>query len=402
MRETAPEGRLAAESGHGIHGLRRHLRLRIPEPELRAAFCDEVRDDPHSEGTWVLGDCTLHLGRGEDGNVTNFSVSRPTGDDVLWEGLFGVLQRGDAVFYYPSEPLRPIVADLAAAEMMPEDMRESFGEPHLVVRRRNSSIRSTWSRHDQGRRELERALKAAKQRVERAVAAPAPKHKGGETEEFHAAVEEQLRLEREVALARGEEAALAIDWRPQWDVGAPLPHVLSSEGRTFLIYMVSEPDPAWDGTYVNVIDPSSDAVEPLAIVEFKWCYAHKFGGPNDEVVSGHPLYGKGLEAYRAHEVANSSGSQRSRPLTACMPATGQRRGRSGSTTCCSFATTVSSAWPKDSPSSWLDAVFVRRSIWSSPGCSTIDGTRLGQDSIDGVPHVTQQMRDVGHVQKPGR
>ncbi len=133
----------------------------------------------------------------------------------------------------------------------------------------------------------------------------ARKHKGGETQELNAAIEEQLRLERELALARGDEAALAIDWRPKWDVGAPLPHVLASAGRTFLIYMVSEPDPAWDGTHVNVIDPASDAEEPLAIVEFTSCYAHRFGGPNDEVVEGHPLYGKGLEAHRAHEVANS-------------------------------------------------------------------------------------------------
>lgn len=123
--------------------------------------------------------------------------------------------------------------------------------------------------------------------------------------EFQAAVAEQLRLEREVALAKGEETAVVIDWRPRWDVGAPLPHVLSSGLRTILIYMVSEPDPAWDGSYANLVDPASDASEPLAIVEFNHCYAHRFGGHNDEVIAGHPLYGKGLQAYRAHEVANS-------------------------------------------------------------------------------------------------
>jgi hypothetical protein len=35
------------------------------------------------------------------------------------------------------------------------------------------------------------------------------------------------------------------------------------------------------------------------------CYASKFGGPNDEVIEGHPLHGKGLGAYQAHIVANS-------------------------------------------------------------------------------------------------
>jgi len=72
-----------------------------------------------------------------------------------------------------------------------------------------------------------------------------------------------------------------------------------------LIYLVNEPDPAWDGTYVTVKDPASEGSEPLAIVEFEWCYAHKFGGPNDEVAAGHTLYGRGLQWYRAHEVINS-------------------------------------------------------------------------------------------------
>jgi hypothetical protein len=153
--------------------------------------------------------------------------------------------------------------------------------------------------------QLELALKAANERVSRAVKALAPKHKGGEMEEFRVAVDEQLRLQRQVALAKGEETAVAIDWKPQWDVGAPLPHVLSSGDRTFLIYLVSEPSPAWDGSYATVKDPASEGSEPLAIVEFEWCYAHKFGGPNDEVIDGNPLYGRGLQAYGAHEVINS-------------------------------------------------------------------------------------------------
>lgn len=153
--------------------------------------------------------------------------------------------------------------------------------------------------------ELEHALEVAKARVARAVAALTPRHKGGEMEEFRAALNDQLRLEREASLAKGEETAVLIDWRPKWDIGAPLPHVLASGLQTFLIYRISEPDPAWDGSYANVVDPTSDSHEPLAIVEFKRCYAHKFGGHNDEVIEGHPLYGKGLQPYAAHEVVNS-------------------------------------------------------------------------------------------------
>jgi hypothetical protein len=43
----------------------------------------------------------------------------------------------------------------------------------------------------------------------------------------------------------------------------------------------------------------------LALAELKACYAHRFGGPNDEVLDAHPFYGRGLEFYGAQEVANS-------------------------------------------------------------------------------------------------
>jgi len=72
-----------------------------------------------------------------------------------------------------------------------------------------------------------------------------------------------------------------------------------------LIYLVSTLDPNWDGTYAQVRDPSVDENEFLAIVSFERCYAYKFGGPNDEVIQGHPLYGRGLVAYHAHQIANS-------------------------------------------------------------------------------------------------
>ena len=147
---------------------------------------------------------------------------------------------------------------------------------------------------------LKRALELATERVALAL-----KHRGGAAEELQSAVAEQRRIERDLSLAKNEETASVVDWRPQWDAGAPLPHVISSGLRTFLIYIVSEPDPSWDGTYANVVDPASETAEPLAIVEFKGCYAHKFGGPNDEVIEGHPLNGHGLTAYRAHKVLNS-------------------------------------------------------------------------------------------------
>ncbi len=97
---------------------------------------------------------------------------------------------------------------------------------------------------------------------------------------------------------------MRLEWPIPWDTGAPMPHVLSSGHVMRLVYLVNEPDPEWDGSYVNLIDPADP--HELAVVSFEECIIHKFGGPNDEVVSGHPLYGKGLEPYAAHEVVNSS------------------------------------------------------------------------------------------------
>jgi hypothetical protein len=146
--------------------------------------------------------------------------------------------------------------------------------------------------------ELESRLAAAKSRYKAAV-------RGGGRSEWRAAHDDLLQAERELSLAKGKETALECDWPILWSKGAPLPHVVSSGYRTFLMYLASEPDPNWDGTYITVVDPSSSGDLPIALVEFVDCYIYKFGGPNDEVFRGQPLSGRGLGGYSAHIVANS-------------------------------------------------------------------------------------------------
>jgi hypothetical protein len=114
-----------------------------------------------------------------------------------------------------------------------------------------------------------------------------------------------LQLECELAAAKGEEYAVPLDFPVQWDTGAPLPHVIQNDYKTFLTFYVRVPDPAWDGTYVNVKDPGDRSVESLALVEFFHCISARLGTPNDEVFDGHPLYGKGLDGYTAQKVENS-------------------------------------------------------------------------------------------------
>lgn len=152
---------------------------------------------------------------------------------------------------------------------------------------------------------MERLLNSANERLRRAIAALAPKHKGGEMEEFDAANREVLSLERQLAAQKGDEYAEPCDFPLKWDIGAPMPHLMMSEDRALLAFLLSEPDPSWDGSYVTIKSPADEQAEPLGLVEFEYCTSARLGAPNDEVFEGHPLNGKGLEAYSAQRVINS-------------------------------------------------------------------------------------------------
>ncbi|WDQ15433.1 hypothetical protein [Rhodopirellula sp. P2] len=91
---------------------------------------------------------------------------------------------------------------------------------------------------------------------------------------------------------------------PQSDVGAPLPTVVADDYRLILEYLVSDPDPNWDGTYVNVVGTETDGT--VALIRFRRPYAHMMGAPNEEAIAGHPLSGRGLEPFAAFEIRDSS------------------------------------------------------------------------------------------------
>lgn len=81
--------------------------------------------------------------------------------------------------------------------------------------------------------ELETVLRMALDRQSKAIAALAPKHRGGEVEEFNAARTAVLQAERNLAAAKGEEHAVPIAFPVRWDTGAPLPYLLQNDYRTF-------------------------------------------------------------------------------------------------------------------------------------------------------------------------
>jgi hypothetical protein len=152
---------------------------------------------------------------------------------------------------------------------------------------------------------IEEQLAMANIRLKAAAAALAPKHKGGEIEEFSAACDEVHRLEREVARSRNEPYAIPCDFPVKWDVGAPLPFLLCNDYRTFLTFYASKRDSGWDGSRVKIINPASTEEALLCLVTFKHCMSAKLGHPNDEAQCGHFLEGRGLDGYTAQIVKNS-------------------------------------------------------------------------------------------------
>lgn len=153
--------------------------------------------------------------------------------------------------------------------------------------------------------DLEQRLAAARARRDAATKALAPKHQGGEWDEFRAAHAALLAAERELAASKNDEYAVPLEFPVRWSIGAPLPQLLVNDHRAFLIFLVRTVDPACDGTYVTVKNPGSEQKESLALVEFQHCISAKLGAPNDEVFCGHPLAGKGLDDYTAQLVRNS-------------------------------------------------------------------------------------------------
>lgn len=125
-------------------------------------------------------------------------------------------------------------------------------------------------------------------------------------QEFYHLIDERHRLRREVSLMKGEETAIPIHTTFPQDTGAPVPYVLSNGNKTYLLYYIGTGSPDWDenAKAIQVMDPHSK--DYVAFIQFERCYSFRFGGVNDEVLYGHPLYEHGLENYEMHEIIHSS------------------------------------------------------------------------------------------------
>jgi hypothetical protein len=109
--------------------------------------------------------------------------------------------------------------------------------------------------------------------------------------EQHAA---KLREQRRRARAAGQEYADELDLGSELDPGAPMPHMFANGHSVFVLFYLRSPMPG-----------RGSVTAPLALVEFTGAHAVLFGGPNDEALSGHHLYGRGLGPHAIHEVRAS-------------------------------------------------------------------------------------------------
>ena len=112
--------------------------------------------------------------------------------------------------------------------------------------------------------------------------------------------------QRNLARSENQPNAEVIDLGVQWDGGAPLPHVVSDGSRAILICRASDTSPGWDQLVTRGVSASDASAFPLIRFSFRGCRSIRFGSPGDEVLSGHPLWGSGLEFYEAHIVRNSA------------------------------------------------------------------------------------------------
>ena len=87
---------------------------------------------------------------------------------------------------------------------------------------------------------------------------------------------------------------------PSPSPGAPEPVVLADEAAVVVAYY------APDNSNWETAAPEDLGDEEVVVVRFAAVRSLMFGAPNDEALHGHPLSDRGLEAYAAHRVENSS------------------------------------------------------------------------------------------------
>jgi hypothetical protein len=88
---------------------------------------------------------------------------------------------------------------------------------------------------------------------------------------------------------------------PRCSAGAPEPVVVADERSVVVAYYAAGNPVDW-----NTATPEDLGDEEVVLLRFEGVHSMMFGSPNDEALHGHPLADRGLDAYAAHRVLNSS------------------------------------------------------------------------------------------------
>lgn len=117
--------------------------------------------------------------------------------------------------------------------------------------------------------------------------------------------EDILRLERALAAARGEPYAMEWPCPANWRFSVePTPLVLTDGLTTLVLFESIESKPEARRT---------------GVLRFHHCASSKLGDPNDEVIEGHPLYGKGIRVGGNYIVENSPWLEETRAINSVHP-----------------------------------------------------------------------------------
>jgi hypothetical protein len=135
--------------------------------------------------------------------------------------------------------------------------------------------------------ELQRRLNDAEQRLQLLL-------KQRKFTEYEGAFEQVSLAQRTLAAAKEEEYAnpLDIGFLPEAAVSGPL--LIQTDSQCFLTFNA-----------VRMLPNGKREAAGTGVVEIRGCSITKFGYPNDEALSGHPLYKRGLVGYGVFEVPNS-------------------------------------------------------------------------------------------------
>jgi hypothetical protein len=145
-------------------------------------------------------------------------------------------------------------------------------------------------------RQAQQDVDAANARVRRVPAEP------GAMQRMSDAMRARTDAQRRLAALQNLEWADELAWPHDWDPGAPCPQLVSSIQRTYLVYLVHDPELGSGDPYaLGTIHTDDATFYDIATVTFEGCYGQRFGRPSEQ----HPLIERGFDGYRAFLVHNS-------------------------------------------------------------------------------------------------